>query len=185
MLQTEATSPATSSSSLLKDYVTFNLWANRRLTDWLQSKPAELMEREVTSSFSSIKATLVHIWDVERSWFGHLVQKPVKSFRIEGFQGTLDDVFEGILNQSKQFSDYANRIGEAEMAAGCHFSILYVGEHTVPAFEIVHHCMNHSTYHRGQIVTIGRNLGLTDAPMTDYMYYLLREKSKQKDISNN
>ncbi|MFB6801427.1 DinB family protein [Peribacillus butanolivorans] len=31
--------------------------------------------------------------------------------------------------------------------------------------------MNHSTYHRGQIITIGRNVGLTDAPMTDFNIY--------------
>jgi uncharacterized damage-inducible protein DinB len=38
------------------------------------------------------------------------------------------------------------------------------------------HCMNHSTYHRGQIVTMGRNLGFTDAPMTDYNFYNVMAK---------
>jgi len=36
--------------------------------------------------------------------------------------------------------------------------------------------MSHSTYHRGQIITIGRNLGMTDAPMTDFNFYLLTAK---------
>jgi uncharacterized damage-inducible protein DinB len=36
--------------------------------------------------------------------------------------------------------------------------------------------LNHSTYHRGQVITIGRNVGLTDAPMTDYNFYLLYGK---------
>jgi uncharacterized damage-inducible protein DinB len=36
--------------------------------------------------------------------------------------------------------------------------------------------MNHSTYHRGQIITIGRNLGFTDAPMTDYNFYNIHGK---------
>jgi uncharacterized damage-inducible protein DinB len=38
-------------------------------------------------------------------------------------------------------------------------------------FEYIMHYANHSTYHRGQVVTIGRNLGFTDAPMTDYNFY--------------
>lgn len=29
---------------------------------------------------------------------------------------------------------------------------------------IIHHVMNHSTYHRGQLVTMGRELGFIDPP---------------------
>jgi uncharacterized damage-inducible protein DinB len=35
--------------------------------------------------------------------------------------------------------------------------------------DAIHHCMNHSTYHRGQIVTIARSLGIIDPPSTDFM----------------
>ena len=38
-------------------------------------------------------------------------------------------------------------------------------------FEYIMHYANHSTYHRGQVITIGRSLGFTDAPMTDYNLY--------------
>jgi uncharacterized damage-inducible protein DinB len=40
------------------------------------------------------------------------------------------------------------------------------------------HCVNHATYtyHRGQLVTMGRSLEFTDALMTDYMFYLLMAK---------
>jgi len=31
--------------------------------------------------------------------------------------------------------------------------------------------LTHSTYHCGQVVSIGWNLGYTDAPMTDYNFY--------------
>jgi uncharacterized damage-inducible protein DinB len=174
----EAETGTISETSLLKDYAVYNLWANRTLIDWLKTKPSRLMEREIASSFPCIMATVVHIWDVQRSWLGHLKQQPVKSFRMEGFSGTLAEAFEGILEHSAQFADYVNALDESQMAAGCRFSIPYVGEHTIPAFEIIHHTMNHSTYHRGQLVTIGRQLGLTDAPMTDYMFYLFRVKSK-------
>jgi uncharacterized damage-inducible protein DinB len=45
-------------------------------------------------------------------------------------------------------------------------------EATRGRFDFIQHAMNHSTYHRGQLVTIGRNLGYIDAPMTDYNFYL-------------
>jgi len=42
------------------------------------------------------------------------------------------------------------------------------------------HCINHGTYHRGQIITIARNIGITDPPTTDYNYYNMVLKSTYK-----
>jgi len=44
------------------------------------------------------------------------------------------------------------------------------------AWEIIHHCMNHSTYHRGQLVTFFRQMGVGSPPSKDYIFYL---RSKQ------
>ncbi len=41
----------------------------------------------------------------------------------------------------------------------------------MPRYEFLQHVFNHSTYHRGQVVTIGRNIDITDAPMTDYNFF--------------
>jgi len=41
---------------------------------------------------------------------------------------------------------------------------------------MVHHCMNHSTYHRGQLITLARQLGMKEGvPSTDLLYFS-REK---------
>ena len=54
----------------------------------------------------------------------------------------------------------------------CTFKLLNGTEDSRPRSKMIHHCMNHSTYHRGQIVTMARNFGLTDTPSTDYMKYV-------------
>lgn len=176
-------SQPTSLSALVKDYAIYNLWANTTLIEWLRTKPVELFSREVPSSFPSIQATLLHIWDVERSWLGHLKQAPVPSFRLNGFDGSLEDILQGLAKDSTAFMEYTNALSEQEIVSGRFFSIPYVGDHTLPAFEIIQHTMNHSTYHRGQVITIGRNLGLTDAPMTDFMFYTLRVKPNVEKIA--
>ena len=48
----------------------------------------------------------------------------------------------------------------------------------LPKYEYFQHLIIHGTYHRGQIVTIGRNIGITDAPMTDYNYYNVYKEQK-------
>jgi uncharacterized damage-inducible protein DinB len=41
----------------------------------------------------------------------------------------------------------------------------------LPISEYLIQVINHGTYHRGQIVTMGRNIGITDASNTDYNFY--------------
>lgn len=165
-------------ATLIADYAAYNLWANKQLVDWLKTKPAEALEREIPSSFSSVKQTLVHIWDTETWWLGTLRQTNPESNYGRVFEGEPEEVFEGLLAQSEDFAVYAQSLTETALQERCPFSIPYVGDFVRSRFELIQHCMNHSTYHRGQVVTIGRNVGLTDAPMTDFMFYLLMAKQQ-------
>ncbi len=164
--------------SLVKDYAAYNLWANQTLVEWLKTKPAEALEREVASSFSSLKQTLVHIWDTETWWLGILQRQNPESNYGRIFEGKPEEVFAGIVKLSEEFAAYVGTLSEASLQEICPFSIPYVGDFARSRFEMIQHCMNHSTYHRGQIITIGRNAGLTDAPMTDFMFYLLMAKQE-------
>ncbi len=164
--------------SLVKDYAAYNLWANQALVEWLKTKPSEALEREVASSFSGIKQTLVHIWDTETWWLGVLQGQPPEITYGRVFEGKPEEVFVGLVKLSAEFAAYVATLSEASLQEICPFSIPYVGDFARSRFEMIQHCMNHSTYHRGQIITIGRNAGLTDAPMTDFMFYLLMAKQE-------
>jgi len=164
--------PALTVASLISDYTAYNEWANKRLIDWLSTKPAALLELDVPSSFPGLKGTLVHIWDTQRFWLAILmrVQPPV-SFR-QGFYGTLDDVIVGLVEQSGTFTRYVQSLTDDEMQEEVVLTTPWVNGIQSRA-NFIMHCMNHSTYHRGQLITIGHTLGLTDAPMTDYSFYRL------------
>lgn len=163
-------------ASFVSDCAAYNCWANQQLVDWLQEKPVELMEQLVPSSFPSLKETLVHIWDTERFWLSVLQQVPPPlSFRIHGFTGCVEDVFTELAAQSEKLAAYVESLTEAELQEHVHFDTPWVSG-TRTRIEFIQHCLNHSTYHRGQLVTIGRNVGLTDAPMTDYSFYFLIAK---------
>ncbi len=163
-------------SALIKDYVIYNQWANRRLIEWLKTKPANIMDLKVPSSFMGIKNTLVHIWDTERSWLAHLQLAPQPENMRKGFAGSCEDVLDGLQEVSDNFTSYVLSLSNEELQETCHCNVLFVGDIYRPRFEIIQHTMNHSTYHRGQLVTIGHHIGLNDAPMTDFMYYVLRIK---------
>ena len=49
---------------------------------------------------------------------------------------------------------------------------------TKPRYEFILHVINHNTYHRGQIITMCRNLGVTDhVPTMDYEVFLWSGRS--------
>lgn len=166
-------------ATLLQDYAAYNYWANRQLVNWLSTKPAEQMEMEVPSSFPTIRLTLLHILKTQQFWLDVLQHKQGgyddedgASFYDSEAELSTQDVFDQFVYQSEELAAHIQTMDEEKMQESIHLVTPWF-ESNQPQFEFIHHCMNHSTYHRGQIVTIGRNLGLTDAPMTDYNFYLL------------
>lgn len=170
--------PAVTFASFLQDIVAYNAWANKTMAEWLQTKPTNLLTQEVISSFPSLKLTLLHIWDCQRFWLSVLQKTlPPVSFK-EDYKGSIEDIVNGIVQQSEDFTAYVGSLSDQSLQENCYFGTPWI-DGTCPRFEFIQHCMNHSTYHRGQLVTIARNVGLTDIPMTDYAYYLLIVKNQQ------
>lgn len=155
---------------LMTNYTAYNAWANETMVNWLKTKPQEVFESEVPSSFSSILKTLNHIWAVEEFWHSVLEQEPLKSGRYGDTNLQVDAVTEGILAESQSLLNYVSSLSEAELLQEVQLDTPWVSG-KMPRFEFLQHVLNHSTYHRGQVITIGRVLGLIDAPMTDYNFF--------------
>jgi uncharacterized damage-inducible protein DinB len=45
-----------------------------------------------------------------------------------------------------------------------------------PIYQVLLHMFNHSTYHRGQLVTMLRQLGVQKLPSTDFIVWSRRKK---------
>lgn len=157
---------------LLRDFAAYNVWANTELVTWLIEQPDALLEQETPSSFPNIRQTLLHIWDVESSWLEDLMGLPNAASWQEAFAGSTQELFAGLLGKSIEFEVYVQVLSPAELEASCTYPRYDGALETRTRVEIIQHCMNHSTYHRGQLVTMARQLGLTNLPETDFIKYL-------------
>ncbi len=176
-----ATEKRTAFQTLLNDYATYNAWVNEQLIDWLKTKPVEKMEEEVSSSFPTIKKTLLHIYKTQL-FFLDVLKKQQRSYDEDAASFYEDEpemnmaqVFDSIETQSIELDSFVQSLNEDGLLEKVKTTTPWFASDQ-PRHELIQHCMNHGTYHRGQIVTIGRNLGITDAPMTDFNFYLLRAK---------
>lgn len=164
---------------LLKDYCQYNEWANSRMIEWLKNKAMDVMETPVASSFPSLRASLLHIWAAEDIWLNRLKGMSPNTLLSESFEGLNVQIFEHLLQNSALFANFVQRQSDDFFINTCVYK--HTGGRNFEQYnsEIILHCMQHSTYHRGQIVTIARQVGLKDPPKNDYIEYC---RNKQLEL---
>jgi uncharacterized damage-inducible protein DinB len=156
---------------LLSNYAGYNLWANTTIAEWLKLKPIAFLEKEVPSSYPCIAKTIQHLLETEKFWHSVLQATPEQQpARWQKVDCTNEEVVFEMVKQSENLSAYVIALSEEQLLAPCQLDTSWM-KGQQPRFEFIQHCINHSTYHRGQVITISRNIGLTDPPNTDYNYY--------------
>jgi len=155
----------------------YHLWATQKFVDWLSAKPEELLHKEVPSSYNSIIKTLNHIWAADEYWYAIIAetQDYVKRRDITEFNSK--EIFEGIVNRTNEINNLIASYSEEELSKTVKIETSWF-KCELPKYEYLQQLVNHGTYHRGQIVTIGRNIGITDASNTDYNFYSVQESGK-------
>jgi uncharacterized damage-inducible protein DinB len=161
----------------LRTLFEFNSWADKRTLESCFALTPEQFTRNLNSSFSSVRDTLVHILGAEWLW-------------LERWQGRMPTA----LPWAPNFPDHANvsaRWGEIDrdlwkFAAGVtqsdidrSFEVRTTsgGLYTQPLWQMMQHLANHSSYHRGQVATMLRQLGAK--PMATDLILFYRERLAQ------
>ncbi|GEM_PF-344774 len=157
--------------NLLKTYASYNRWANERLVEWISGASEEQFYREVESSFPSLEKTLLHLWNAEFGWLNTLREEPWGTPPGVDFEGSPEELMEGFIKGSKDFEEFVVNMTAEDIESE---RMLGRNGNAVGVDGIALHVFNHATYHRGQLITIGRQVGLTDPPRTDFIYYINR-----------
>ena len=156
---------------LLRQLARYHYWANQVLTERLLQLDATQQEQEIASSFPSLHKTILHMWDSESIWWQRLkgadnILTPSKTFN-PGFKESVI----GLLQQDQLWLEWANSSGKEDFKMPLAYANLR-GEHfEQPIFQVVLHVFNHGTYHRGQLVTMLRQLNVDNIPPTDFIVW--------------
>ncbi len=163
---------------LMVDTANYNNWVTRQYVEWLSKKSDEQLNKTLPSSFPTILLTLDHIWTTQAYWIDKIMETNSFDFSNDRNGITKQEVFEGYISSSEQLRKYINNLSDADLS-----KLVKVDEEyfscTFEKYQYLQHLINHGFYHRGQIVTMGRTIGITDAPMTDYNFYKVMIKAPQ------
>ncbi len=156
---------------LLLQYAEYNVWANKLMIDVLVGLGEEQLNTELVSSFPTLKVTTYHCWSAEYVWLQRLqeVSQPVWQ---QGFTGPFTEACADWEKVSGQLLQYVAELKDDDGAkANCRFADFSGKEHNMPVYQLLHHAFNHATYHRGQLVTMLRQVGVTTIPRTDFVAF--------------
>lgn len=149
--------------------VDYNVWVSEQLVNWLQTHPEELLQKECPSSFSSIAKTLKHISDTQLYWSSMIRQTPTPAFDYIATTVHLQTEMENLVHEAKLLASYVKENSEGMSENYLIKSEWFTSD--FPKYDYLQHLLIHTTYHRGQIVTIGHNVGVSGAPMLDYNFW--------------
>ncbi|MBW7888544.1 MAG: DinB family protein [Bacteroidetes bacterium] len=139
----------------------FESWANARIFSALDSFPAEKLYEDMKSSFGSIHGTLVHICAAKSVWIQRLNNeaaiKPLTTKDLPKY----DDVKGKIKKIEADYSKYISSLNYEKLNADISLGNSRGEVSTQKIWMILQHIVNHSTYHRGQIITMIRQAGGT------------------------
>ena len=161
---------------IFQDFAIYNHWANNKLLNRFKEETNEILTAKQENSFPSILKTWLHIWDAQVIWLARLQGESLGFFPSQKMDVDPRIIFDEIPAQSAEFSHFITQQPEEFFSSTITYSKLSGEVFQGKPQEMIHHCFNHSTYHRGQIITMAKNLKLEDLPSTDYIFYL-RERN--------
>lgn len=156
---------------LLKQMAAYNVWASQKILEVINALTEEKQKADMPSSFTSLYKTVLHMWDAESVWWQRLKMHERLIVPSENFNGSMQDVSNGLLAQSALWKDWVEN--STDMALE-HVFQYYNNKKELfkqPVWQMVLHVFNHGTYHRGQLINMLRQLGMDKLPQTDFIIW--------------
>jgi len=154
-------------------------WANQLTLDAAAALSDEDLRRDFKISHSSIFATLLHMAGAEWIWLERWCGRSPAGKEAWSLWTTdscahlkvLTERWNEVIERRAQF---ISQLEEPGLAADLPFKLLSGDASALRLVDQMQHVVNHATLHRGQVVGMIRQLGITP-PATDLLFYLRRE----------
>ncbi len=156
---------------VLQQLSAYTIWANQRIFECLGSLSEDQIDKEIGSSFPSIRKTLLHMWDAESIWWQRLKLAEQIERPSDGFTGDFNELTRKIHAQAKLWEEWVGNATENQLNHVFAYQNTKKEQFKQPVYEMLIHIANHGTYHRGQLVTMLRQLGIEKIPGTDFVLF--------------
>ena len=158
-------------SADIRRLMSYHRWANQRYLAAVAELTAEEADRDLKSSFPSVRATLVHLMSAEWVWVQRWKGTSPTSFPDSAGLSTIAAVRQRWSEIESEQERLLERMTDERLARPLAYRNLKGEPFESPICDQVQHVVNHATFHRGQVATMLRQLG-KQPPGTDFVTFL-------------
>lgn len=140
-------------------HLRYHRWATGSIFEQTGSLSDEELRRNLNTSFEGIYGTLLHLYRADSLWLARLEQSGRQ--RLEDYPDpeTIAILREKWAAVQDGMLAFAERLGEADWETKLSYTTLAGVPYHTPIWQMVLHIVNHGTHHRGQILSMLRQLG--------------------------
>jgi uncharacterized damage-inducible protein DinB len=153
-------------------------WATQLVLDGVKVMPAAEYEKDRGSSHGGIKGTLEHMFRADTLWFSRVSGEPFGKISDIEVPATLDEIEKQWIQLFSRWQKWMAQLSSNQFGIEVRYTNSQGVPFSTPLWQIVLHLVNHSTMHRGQVVTMMRQAGMKP-PLTDLIAYY-REMETQR-----
>jgi uncharacterized damage-inducible protein DinB len=144
----------------------------------MSALPEEYLEQPINSSFSNLKAILIHLWNAQNVWYNRIYHKKDMPLPSKNFTGSYSELKTEILKSYEQYNKLLADKTKDYLTAEIEYTNFRGLPFTQPVYQILLQLTHHSAFHRGQIIGFMRQLGFTGTmPQTDLIMWYRENNS--------
>jgi uncharacterized damage-inducible protein DinB len=155
----------------------YNRWADRRVLDACRRLSPEQYAAEPIPGWSSVRASVVHIASATSNWIRRLAGEVVSGALTEAELPTVEDA-ERRLDQAYRVLDGLWPALTPQRLAAPQVFQMRGRSGAFPPWVVLRHIVNHATYHRGQVASKLKRLGV-EQPGTDFVLWAREQMPAQ------
>ena len=148
----------------------YDEWASNKLIEAAEKLDQAKLSKDLGTSFGSLQATFVHIYGAQFIWLarwkGSQPQSPITIADVP----TLAELKTRWQRLRSEFRDFLSSTTDDQLQKPHSYKDFKGNPWSELLYEQIHHVMFHSMYHRGQVVTLLRQLDAIP-PQTDLIAY--------------
>lgn len=155
----------------LRTLVDYHYWARDRLLEAIEPRSADELNRDLGSSFKSIRETVVHIYAAEWAWHARWQgNSPTALLSSEAFPDVAA-IRRAWSEHEAKMRAFLDRLGEDGLSRVFEYTLLSGQAGSSPFWQMLQHIANHASYHRGQVTTMLRQIGAQPGKSMDMIAY--------------
>lgn len=154
-----------------RELYAYNRWANHRTLDAVAALNEEAFNRDLGSSFPSVRDTLAHVLAAEWVWLRRWKGTSPRGTPDDWNLSTLEAIRARWTEVERKQEAFVSGLEDGDLRRVVAYRNTAGRPFESTIGEMLRHVVNHSTYHRGQVVTMMRQLGAEPAGTDLIQYY--------------